>query len=138
MAKTALKGNEINTIGELPPIGSYAPNFKLVKSDLTEVSLPDYKGTKVVLNIYPSVDTGVCAMSTVRFNKEARGLKNTKIVCISQDLPFAFSRYCATEGIETLDTLSTFRDGGTFWESIWRGDDGWTIERSHSKSSSRY
>lgn len=110
MAKTALKGNEVNTIGDLPQVGTMAPDFKLVKSDLSEVSLSDYRGQKVILNIYPSVDTGTCAMSTVRFNKEASGLENTKIVCISNDLPFAFGRYCAAEGIDNLDTLSNFRD----------------------------
>lgn len=110
MAKTALKGNEVNTVGDLPTVGSVAPDFKLVKSDLSEVSLSDYKGQKVILNIYPSVDTGTCAMSTVRFNKEAASLENTKIVCISNDLPFAFGRYCAAEGIDNLDTLSNFRD----------------------------
>ncbi len=110
MAKTALKGNEVNTIGDLPSVGSEAPDFKLVKSDLSEASLSDYRGKKVILNIYPSVDTGTCAMSTVRFNKEASNLENTKIVCISNDLPFAFGRYCAAEGIDNLDTLSNFRD----------------------------
>lgn len=110
MAKTALKGHEVNTVGDLPKVGSAAPNFNLVKSDLSEVSLSDYKGQKVILNIYPSVDTGTCAMSTVRFNKEAASLENTKIVCISNDLPFAFGRYCAAEGIDNLDTLSNFRD----------------------------
>lgn len=110
MAKTALKGNEVNTVGDLPAVGSIAPDFKLVKSDLSEVSLSDYKGQKVILNIYPSVDTGTCALSTVRFNKEAAGLDNTKIVCISRDLPFAFGRYCVAEGIDNLDTLSNFRD----------------------------
>lgn len=114
MAKTALKGNEVNTSGDLPAIGSQAPDFKLVNTDLSEVSLSDFKGQKVILNIYPSVDTGICAMSTTRFNKEASGLDNTKIVCISNDLPFAFSRYCSAEGIDSLATLSNFRDGGAF------------------------
>jgi thiol peroxidase len=114
MAKTALKGNEVNTSGDLPAIGTTAPDFKLVSTDLSEVSLSDFKGQKVILNIYPSVDTGICAMSTTRFNKEASGLDNTKIVCISNDLPFAFSRYCSAEGIDSLATLSNFRDSGAF------------------------
>lgn len=110
MAKTALKGNEVNTVGNLPEVGSMAPDFLLVKQDLHEVSLASYHGQKVILNIYPSVDTGICAMSTVRFNKEASSLQNTRIVCVSKDLPFAFQRYCAAEGIDNLDTLSTYRD----------------------------
>ncbi|MFK7953933.1 MAG: thiol peroxidase, partial [Ekhidna sp.] len=117
MAKTALKGNEVNTSGDLPAIGSTAPDFKLVNTDLSEVSLSDFKGQKVILNIYPSVDTGICAMSTTRFNKEASGLENTKVICISNDLPFAFSRYCGAEGIDNLATLSNFRDGGAFGEA---------------------
>lgn len=110
MAKTALQSNEINTVGELPAVGSSAPDFLLVNPELKEVSLASYHGQKVIFNIYPSVDTGICAMSTVRFNKEAGNLQNTRIVCVSNDLPFAFQRYCAAEGIENLDTLSTFRD----------------------------
>lgn len=114
MAKIALKGNEVNTSGDLPEVGSQAPDFKLVNTDLTEVSLADFKGQRVILNIYPSVDTGICAMSTTRFNKEADELENTKIICVSNDLPFAFSRYCSAEGIDNLATLSNFRDGGAF------------------------
>ncbi|MEM6829558.1 MAG: thiol peroxidase [Bacteroidota bacterium] len=110
MAKTALKSNEVNTIGDLPEVGIVAPDFLLVGVDLREVSLANYDGQKVILNIYPSIDTGICALSTVRFNKEAANLENTKIVCVSKDLPFAFERYCAAEGIENLDTLSAFRD----------------------------
>ena len=110
MAKTALQGNEVNTIGNLPELGNMAPDFLLVKQDLKEVSLASYHGQKVILNIYPSIDTGICAMSTVRFNKEAANLNNTRIVCVAKDLPFAFQRYCAAEGIDNLDTLSSFRD----------------------------
>ncbi|MEP1096251.1 MAG: thiol peroxidase [Cyclobacteriaceae bacterium] len=117
MAKTALKGNEVNTSGNLPEIGSQAPDFNLVNRDLSLLSLSDLKGSKVVLNIYPSVDTGTCAMSTVRFNKEASSLSNTKIVCVSKDLPFAFGRYCEAEGIENLVTASNFRDNGSFGNS---------------------
>jgi len=114
MAKTALKGTEVNTSGNLPEIGSQAPDFNLVNRDLSTLSLSDLKGSKVILNIYPSVDTGTCAMSTVRFNKEASNLSNTKIVCVSKDLPFAFGRYCEAEGIDNLVTASNFRDNGSF------------------------
>ncbi len=114
MAKTALKGTEVNTIGDLPEVGSSAPDFNLVNKDLSELNLSDLKGQKVILNIYPSVDTGTCAMSTVRFNKEASDLPKTKIVCVSKDLPFAFGRYCEAEGIKNLETVSNFRDGDGF------------------------
>ncbi|MEP5614374.1 MAG: thiol peroxidase [Cyclobacteriaceae bacterium] len=117
MAKTALKGNEVNTSGNLPEVGSQAPDFNLVNKDLSPLSLSDLKGSKVILNIYPSVDTGTCAMSTVRFNKEASNLSNTKIVCVSMDLPFAFGRYCEAEGIDNLVTASNFRDKGSFGKS---------------------
>lgn len=110
MAKTAFKGAEVNTSGDLPKIGEEAPDFLLVSPELKEVSLAHYHGQKVILNIYPSVDTGICAMSTVKFNQEAAKLENTRIVCVSKDLPFAFQRYCAAEGIENLDTLSFFRN----------------------------
>ncbi len=110
MAKTALKGNEVNTIGNLPEVGSQAPDFLLVRSDLKEATLASYHGQRVILNIYPSVDTGICAMSTIKFNEEASNLENTRIVCVSKDLPFAFQRYCASEGIDSLDTLSAYRD----------------------------
>ncbi|MBC6401889.1 MAG: thiol peroxidase [Ekhidna sp.] len=114
MAKITLGGDEINTIGELPVAGSDAPDFLLVSKDMKEVTLANYHGQKVILNIYPSIDTGVCAMSTVRFNSEASHLENTRIVCVSGDLPFALTRYCQAEGIENLDNLSNFRDGGNF------------------------
>lgn len=117
MAKTALKGTEVNTSGDLPEVGSQAPDFNLVNKDLSPLSLSDLKGNKVILNIYPSVDTGTCAMSTVRFNKEAGSLSDTKIVCVSMDLPFAFGRYCEAEGIDNLMTASNFRDNGSFGNS---------------------
>ena len=110
MAKTALEGNEVNTIGNLPQVGSVAPDFSLIKQDLSEVSLASYRGQKVILNIYVSVDTGICALSTVRFNKEVTGLENTHVICISKDLPFAFQRYCEAEKIGNLDTLSAYND----------------------------
>ncbi|MDC6387028.1 thiol peroxidase [Flagellimonas taeanensis] len=111
MATVTLKGNEIHTLGDLPENGSQAPDFKLVKNDLSIVSLSDYKGQKVVLNIFPSVDTGTCAQSVRQFNQEAAELDNTKILCISKDLPFAQARFCGAEGIDKVETLSDFRDG---------------------------
>ena len=110
MASITLKGNPINTIGELPAVGSAAPDFNLVKTDLSEVKLSDYKGSKVILNIFPSLDTGVCANSVRKFNEEASNLNNVKVLCISKDLPFAHGRFCETEGISNVDNLSEFRD----------------------------
>ncbi|MDY6148316.1 MAG: thiol peroxidase [Porphyromonas sp.] len=103
--------NEINVTlnGVLPQMGIEAPNFKAVKGDLSEVSLSDFRGKKVVLNIFPSVDTGVCAASVRRFNMEAAAQENTVVLCISKDLPFAQSRFCAAEGIENVVMLSAFR-----------------------------
>ena len=114
MAKITLGGTETNTIGDLPAVGSAAPDFTLVSKDMQEKTLASYHGQKVILNIYPSIDTGVCAMSTKKFNQEASKLQNTRIVCISKDLPFALKRYCDAEGIDNLDNLTNFRDGGSF------------------------
>ncbi len=111
MAQITLKGNPIQTIGELPKVGTAAPDFKLVKSDLSEKTLADYKGVKLVLNIFPSLDTGTCAASVRRFNAEAGKLENTKVLCISKDLPFAQSRFCGAEGLANVETLSDFRYG---------------------------
>ena len=110
MAKIKLKGNEINTIGNLPGLGELAPDFKLTKIDLSDVSLSTYKGKKVILNIFPSLDTSVCAMSVRRFNSEAGKLDNTVILCISRDLPFAHKRFCTTEGLENVVSLSELRN----------------------------
>jgi thiol peroxidase len=110
MAKITLKGNQVNTSGELPLNGSTAPGFILVKSDLSMLSLSDLKGTKLLLNIFPSLDTSVCANSVRRFNQLASEMKNVKVLAISKDLPFAHSRFCSTEGINNLITLSGFRD----------------------------
>ncbi|MBD0404099.1 MULTISPECIES: thiol peroxidase [unclassified Flammeovirga] len=110
MAEITLKGNPFHTSGELPAVGSVAPAFTLVKSDLSEVTLEDLKGKKVILNIYPSVDTGTCATSTRTFNEKASSLDNTVVVCVSKDLPFAFGRFCGAEGIEKVITGSSFRD----------------------------
>ncbi len=110
MTKITFKGNPVNTGGNLPDVGSLAPDFSLVKTDLSELKLSDLKGKNVVLNIFPSLDTGVCATSVRRFNKEASSLNNTTVLCISADLPFAAGRFCGAEGLENVVTLSTFRD----------------------------
>ncbi len=109
MAKVTFNGGEVNTIGNLPVKGSKAPGFTLVGSDLSDIALSDFKGKNVVLNIFPSLDTGVCAASVRRFNKEAAKMKNTVILAISADLPFAAGRFCTTEGIENVKTASVFR-----------------------------
>jgi thiol peroxidase len=111
MAQITLQGNPINTIGKLPETGSKAPGFNLVANDLSVKSLTDYKGKKVVLNIFPSLDTGTCAASVRRFNAEASKLENTVVLCISKDLPFAQARFCGAEGLEDVHNLSDFRDG---------------------------
>ncbi len=111
MASITLKGNAINTLGELPKIGSKAIDFKLVKNDLSIVSLADFAGKKLVLNIFPSIDTGTCATSVRTFNQKVAGLENTVVLCISRDLPFAQSRFCGTEGIANALTLSDFNTG---------------------------
>jgi len=111
MATVTLKGNDIQTAGNLPEVGSIAPDFELARVNLSDATLQDYKGYKLILNIFHSVDTGTCAESVRTFNKEASALENTKILCISKDLPFAQSRFCGAEGIENVDMLSDFRDG---------------------------
>ncbi len=109
MAEIAFKGMPVHTNGNLPQVGTEAPNFRGVKNDLSELSLSDLKGKRVVLNVFPSLDTQVCANSVRRFNKEAASLPNTIILAISKDLPFAQSRFCTTEGIEHVIGLSVFR-----------------------------
>lgn len=111
MAKITLKGNPVNTIGELLSIGEKAPEFELVKNDLSKVKLRDYAGSRLVLNIFPSLDTGTCAASVRAFNKAAAKLNNTKVLCISRDLPFAQARFCGAEGIDKVETLSDFATG---------------------------
>jgi thiol peroxidase len=110
MADIKLKGNTIHTAGSLPAVGSKAPDFKATKADLSDVSLKDFAGKKVILNIFPSIDTGVCAASVRKFNVEAAKLDNTVVIGVSKDLPFALKRFCAAEGIENVVTTSTFRD----------------------------
>ena len=111
MTKITLKGNSIHTSGELPKIGSLAKDFKLVANDLTIKTLNDFKGKKLVLNIFPSIDTGTCAASVRNFNKAAANLTNTSVLCISRDLPFAQARFCGAEGIENVFMLSDFNTG---------------------------
>ncbi|MFT4661456.1 MAG: thiol peroxidase [Patiriisocius sp.] len=111
MAAITLKGNTCNTIGKLPEVGTKAPSFELRKNDLSFCSLEDYTGQRVILNIYPSIDTGICAMSTRKFNEEASNLTNTKVLCISKDLPFAQGRFCGAEGIDKIECLSDFTNG---------------------------
>lgn len=107
MASTKFKGTPVNTVGDLPAVGSQAPAVSLVGSDLAEVSRTG--GKRTVLNIFPSVDTGVCAMSVRRFNELAAGLDNTQVICASNDLPFALGRFCGAEGIEDVVVGSGFR-----------------------------
>ena len=109
MAKITLRGKPLHTNGELPQVGTPAPDFTGVKADLSDVRLSDFKGKKVVLNIFPSLDTAVCAASVRRFNKEVSGLDNTVVLCISKDLPFAQTRFCTTEGLTNVIPLSQFR-----------------------------
>lgn len=110
MATIKFKGEiDVTTNGELPKVGEQAPNFKAVNNDLQEVKLSSFLGKKVVLNIFPSVDTDVCAASVRRFNQEAAGLNNTVVLCISKDLPFAQKRFCGAAGINNVIMLSAFR-----------------------------
>ena len=111
MASITLKGNAINSLGELPAVGTKAPDFTLIKTDLSTANLSDFNGSKVVLNIFPSIDTGTCAASVRQFNQEAAELENTKVLCISRDLPFAQARFCGAEGIENVVNLSDFSTG---------------------------
>lgn len=111
MAAITIGGNPIHTNGDLPKTGSQAIDFKLVQTDLSETSLNDFNGSRLVLNIFPSVDTGTCATSIRKFNEKASQLDNTKVLCISRDLPFAQKRFCGAEGLENVINLSDFKDG---------------------------
>lgn len=111
MASITLGGNPIHTNGELPKVGSKATDFQLVKNDLSVASLSDFAGSKLVLNIFPSIDTGTCATSVRTFNAKASVLENTKVLCISRDLPFAQKRFCGAEGLENVVNLSDFKSG---------------------------
>ena len=124
MAQVTFQGSPISTNGNLPAIGQVAPDFTLVAADLSEKSLVDFAGKRKVLNIFPSIDTGVCAQSVRTFNKRASSLDNTVVLCISADLPFAQARFCGAESLENVVTLSTFRSsfsndyGVTLTESL--------------------
>lgn len=111
MANITLKGNAIETLGELPKVGEKAPEFTLTGVDLAPKSLSDFSGKKVILNVFPSIDTGTCAMSVRQFNEKASQLENTTVLCISKDLPFAQNRFCGAEGIENVKMLSDFAKG---------------------------
>ena len=111
MASITLGGNPIHTNGELPAVGSKATDFNMVKTDLGTATLADFAGSKVVLNIFPSIDTGTCAASVRKFNEKASALANTKVLCISRDLPFAQKRFCGAEGLENVINLSDFKEG---------------------------
>jgi thioredoxin-dependent peroxiredoxin len=109
MATISLRGASIETVGTLPVNNSKAPPFVLVKTDLSECRLDDFSGKKVVLNIFPSIDTPTCAASVRRFNEEAAKRENTVVLCVSADLPFAHKRFCEAEGIDNVQAVSTFR-----------------------------
>jgi thioredoxin-dependent peroxiredoxin len=117
MGQVTLRGNAVSTSGELPKVGSTAPAFQLTRSDLSEVSLADLAGQRVVLNIFPSIDTAVCATSVRTFNARADKLDNTVVLCVSADLPFAAGRFCGAEGLTNVSTGSDFRhkDFGTHY-----------------------
>lgn len=109
MQTVYFKGSPVHTYGDIPAVGTQAPGFDLTSKDLSDVHLSDFEDKRVVLNIFPSLDTPVCAMSVRRFNKEAADLKDTAVICISKDLPFAMNRFCAAEGIENVTVASAFR-----------------------------
>lgn len=109
MATITLGGNPIHTNGSLPATGSKAPDFHLTGSDLSDVQLSDFAGKRLVLNIFPSIDTGVCAASVRRFNQEAAALENATVLNVSRDLPFAHKRFCAAEGIENVQSAAEYK-----------------------------
>jgi thiol peroxidase len=124
MATITLHGNPLQTCGELPAVGSTAPAFTLTKTDLSDVTLQDFAGKTVILNIYPSVDTGVCAASTRKFNELASSNADVVVLCVSADLPFAHSRFCGAEGLDNVVSLSDFRNtnfGSDYGVSITTG-----------------
>jgi len=110
MAQTAIKGNPVNTTGDLPAVGSDAGDFTLTGTDLADIKLSDYAGKKVVLNIFTSIDTSVCALSVKKFNNEITQYPDTVVLCVSRDLPFAHARFCGVEGIENVVSVSAMRD----------------------------
>ena len=110
MSQITFKNKPVTTYGHLPEIGERAPHFELVKPDLTTATLQDYKGKRVIMNIFPSIDTGVCATSVRNFSEKVHGLKNAVVLSISRDLPFAQQRFVDMEGIENVENLSDFKD----------------------------
>ena len=109
MAEIKLKGNSINTTGNLPKVGESAPTFTLTKTDLSDVTNKDFVGKRVVLNIFPSIDTAVCASSVRKFNAEASKIANTVVLCVSTDMPFALGRFCGAEGLKDVIPVSELR-----------------------------
>ncbi len=127
MATTHLRDTEVHTVGELPAVGSPAPSYTMAAGDLTDFTSKDLTGSRVVLNIFPSIETGVCSASVRRFNELAAGLENTKVLCVSVDLPFTLAKFCGAEGIENVTVGSSFRSsfgtdyGVTMVDGGWRG-----------------
>lgn len=111
MAKITLQGNPFQTIGELPAVGQQAPDFSLVKEDLAPLTLADLKDKNLILNIFPSIDTPTCASSVRTFNERAAAMENTKVICVSRDLPFAQKRFCGAEGLANVVSASDFTAG---------------------------
>jgi len=109
MASVTLQGNPFETCGELPKVGSQAPGFSITLGDLSDLTLSDLSGKRVILNIFPSIDTPTCATSVRKFNEQAASMENTVVVCVSADLPFAMMRFCGAEGIKNVKVASTFR-----------------------------
>ena len=110
MAQTTFKGSPVETVGDLPNVGSQALGFKLTNTDLSDATIDDYQGSRIVMNVFPSIDTPVCANSVRRFNKEAGECSDTVVLCISADLPFAHQRFCEVEGLKDVVPLSVFRN----------------------------
>ncbi|MCA0438035.1 MAG: thiol peroxidase [Austwickia sp.] len=132
MATTAFKGSPVQTSGDLPAVGADAPDFTLVGTDLSDVTGSGHSGKRVVLNIFPSVDTGVCAASVRKFNELAASMDNTAVVCVSADLPFALGRFCGAEGIENVTAASSFRSdfGSTYGVTMTDGPLAGLLARS--------
>ena len=110
MARTTFKGNPVTLSGNLPSVGSTAPNFVLTRTDLSDATLKDFSGKRIILNIFPSIDTPVCATSTRKFNTEVTKLGNTEVLCVSRDLPFAHGRFCGAEELHRVIPLSSLRN----------------------------
>jgi len=110
MATITLKGTPVQTAGNLPPVGALAPDFRVAKADLTNVGLKDFAGKQILLNIFPSVDTGICAASARKFNEEVSSIPNTVILCVSKDIPHALKRFCEAEGLSNIVATSAIRD----------------------------